>query len=259
MAPPGRKPPLLVLIVKSHDFARDLTVTTLGVLIALGIGEVVDEIRWKFRVAAAEAAMDAELGLVHGAYTEKVALQPCLNRRLSEVAEIVATARETGRLPDIKNISNPPDHGSFGDSWQLALSSDIPLHIDNRKLMRIATIWANARYFAEAAHRERDAFDRLALLEGHAGKVSQELLDEADKQLTEAQAATDASSGIGERDGEMLARNGIPAMLTETKALDSATLKKIVSGRNVCRPMLVDGKPYRLKGPVRTARLSTAS
>ena len=67
-------------IFRSHDFARDLTVTTLGVLIALGIGEIVEEVRWKLRIAANDDAMRQEAGLLHSVYIERTMLQPCIAR-----------------------------------------------------------------------------------------------------------------------------------------------------------------------------------
>ena len=60
---PARRRPLLARIFRSHDFLRDITVTTLGVLIALAVGEAVDEIRWQFRINATERVMREELGL----------------------------------------------------------------------------------------------------------------------------------------------------------------------------------------------------
>ena len=68
---PKRRRSLIGRIFRSHDFARDIVVTTLGVLIALGIGEIVEEVRWKFRIAANDKAMRAEAGLLHGVYVER--------------------------------------------------------------------------------------------------------------------------------------------------------------------------------------------
>jgi hypothetical protein len=250
-APPRRS--FWKRMFRSHDFARDIVVTTLGVLIALGIGELVEEVRWKFRIAASDRVMREELGLLRGAYVEKLALQPCISRRLSEISEVLADARRSGRLPAIANIAYPPNHGGFGDSWALALGTEVALHSDPRELMNTATAWANEKSFSGLVDRERDAFDRLLLLEGRAGPIEPATLLEAERQLTEAIIATDGSQYIARQDNQVLSENGIKAMITPTLPIDAAAVKQ-ARQRNLCRPLMVDGRPYQLKGEVRAPR-----
>lgn len=251
---PTARSNFIARILRSHDFVRDLTVTTLGVLIALGIGEIVDEIRWQIRIAATENAMRQEAGLLHAVYIERTMLQPCLARRLTELREVLAEARNSGRLPLIQNISAPPNRGNFGDSWNMMIGSEIPLHIAPRDLMATATIWVNEDGYSDMIDRERDAFDRLGIIENRAGPIGESLLTEAEKQLTEATIAGDVTYFIARQDSEELVRDKVPALYRPDTALDRKLLAAETRRRYLCQPLMVNGKPYRLKSPVREPR-----
>ena len=252
--PARRKRPLWRRIIQSHDFARDITVTTLGVLIALAIGAVVEELRWRGRSAAMDRITTEELGLLHSTYIEKIELQPCVARRLTELTEIIGAARDTGRLPLIEGISAPPNHGGFGDSWELTLGTETALHMSPRELMTTATAWANERSYSRLVDRERDAFDRLMILESRPGPISSDLLTNAEAALVEAKVASDSTLFIARQDQEVLRENHVPALWRPGEALDMKRLRQINARRRLCHPLKVDGRPYRLKGPIRVSR-----
>jgi hypothetical protein len=245
-----RKPPLFVRIVRSHDFLRDLTVTTLGVLIALGIGEIVEEIRWKFRVQAAEDAMEKELKLVNAIYREQLALQPCITRRISELSEVLADARRTGRLPDVRNVSYTPHHGSAGDSWTLLLGTEIPLHMEQGQLVGLATAWVNEDAFSENTASAREAFHQLRMIEGRAGPVSDNVLTVLEAALTKVQTVEYDAWYIANRDSRTLEEAGATPSLDPNEPWDEAKNRQRVRQRLICQPLQVDGKPYGLKGPL---------
>ena len=252
----ARQPGLAARIFRSHDFARDIVVTTLGVLIALGIGEIVEEIRWKLRIAAIDDATKEEAGLLHTVYIERQILEPCIARRLSELGELLREARATGRLPDIRNISAPPNRADYGDSWQVMLGTEIPLHVEPKKLMATATLWVNEDSYSDMVDRQRDAFDRLGMIENRPGPVSDNILTEAEKQLTEAIIASDTTFYIAQQDASVLTENKVPALYRPDTPLNRPLLQKESMRRYLCQPLEVDGQPYRLKGPVRQPRMS---
>jgi hypothetical protein len=244
-------------IFRSRDFLRDIIVTTLGVLIALAIGAGVDELRWQFRIDATERVMREEMGLVGAVYIERRMLQPCIARRLSELGEILSEARSTGRLPKVENTSYPPNHARFGDSWALMMGNETPLHIDPQKLINTATFWVNNSAYSSMVDRERDAFDRLSLIENRPGPVSDNILTELDRQLIEAMIASDSSLWIARQDSRVLAENGVAPLYRPNETLDKARMADQLRRRFICQPLRVDGRPYRLKGPVRQPRQPT--
>ena len=245
-----RRPSLLKRIFKSHDFARDITVTTLGVLIALGIGEIVEEIRWKLRVNAASAAMEKELALVNAIYHEQLALQPCITRRLSEVSEVLADARKNGRLPDVENVSYTPYHGPAGDSWTITLGSEIPLHMDRDRLIGLSTAWVNEDAYASNVLDARNAFRQLQMVEGRPGPVSDNVLTTVETALTRAKAVEYDAWYIANRDSQVLEESGIAPSFDPNRPWKENETRDQVRKRLLCEPLIVDGKPYRLKGPL---------
>lgn len=252
----GERRSLAARVFRSHDFIRDIVVTTLGVLIALGIGEIVEEVRWKFRIAATDEAMREEAGLLHTVYIERQMLEPCIARRLTELGEVLHDARVSGRLPLIRNISAPPNRADYGDSWQVMLGTEIPLHIEPRKLMATATLWVNEDAYSDMVDRQRDAFDRLGMIENRAGPVSENTLAQVEVQLTEATIASDTTYHIAQQDAGLLRENKIPALYRPDTPLNQTLLRQESRRRYLCQPLEVDGKPYRLKNSPRKPRQS---
>lgn len=235
-------------IFEGHDFFRDLLVTTLGVLIALGIGELVEEFRWKLRIEATEKAMNSELGLVYAVYLAEIELQPCVARRISELDEVISDLRRTGRAPAIANISFPPNYGGFGDSWALTTGSEIPLKMSPERVLQTATLWANEDIHTDLVNRLRDAFDRLLILENRPGPLPDGLLNATEQDLVTIKNAVGGIQFIARRDGDALKEKGVTPMFSPDVPLDRKILAAESPKRLICKPLLIDGKPYRLRG-----------
>ncbi|QNN66944.1 hypothetical protein H9L13_09850 [Sphingomonas lutea] len=85
-------------------FWGEVGIIVLGVLIALGAQQLASD--WDDRRRAREslAAVEAELALNAKSFEERTFQQPCMDRRLNELTQILADARRTGRLPRIDGI-----------------------------------------------------------------------------------------------------------------------------------------------------------
>lgn len=88
-----------------RDFATELVVVVLGVLIALGAQQAVDGWNTRRDVAAFRSALDEELALSLSTYRLRVAQGPCLRRRL---AQLDAWQR------DWRDGNGPAWHGPIG-------------------------------------------------------------------------------------------------------------------------------------------------
>ena len=106
-----------------REFAGEVGIIVIGVLIALGAGQVVEDLHDRQVAAQArenvrsEAAMD--LGFIQG----RIAAQPCIERRLAELSAILGKAGEGALQPQPTWISLPPTIPFFTGRWQAATAS----------------------------------------------------------------------------------------------------------------------------------------
>src|SRR6478672_6882711 len=76
-----------------REFAGEVGIIVLGVLIALGFEQIVEAARWRSEVGQFRTAVDHELGRNLGLYREIMRQRPCVSRRLIELEHYLADAK----------------------------------------------------------------------------------------------------------------------------------------------------------------------
>lgn len=108
-----------------RKFAGEVGIIVVGVLVALGAQQIVENWQSDSRARASIAAVDAELAVNAGVFEERTLQQSCEERRLSEMSAIISAARTTRRLPRIagigKSIARPTQRGA----WEEAQNSEV--------------------------------------------------------------------------------------------------------------------------------------
>ena len=93
---------------RQRKFAREVGSVVLGVLIALGLGEIATGIRWRFDAAEARSAMLTDFERDAGVMHERTLARRCIERRLGDVDRLIRQARQSGELPLVGIIGRPP-------------------------------------------------------------------------------------------------------------------------------------------------------
>ncbi|HEU0044729.1 hypothetical protein [Sphingomonas sp.] len=138
----------------------------LGVLVALGLGAIATEIGWRIEVRGARDAMAVELGELIGQGEERVTIDACVERRLDELARIVADAGQAGRLPPLGEPSAPPYRTWPVGVWQSTLSAQTAAHLDREVLDNYSTAYDFAEQIGFHGRRELDIWTSLYALSG---------------------------------------------------------------------------------------------
>ena len=164
---------------RHRKFGRDVGSVVLGVLIALGIGEIAEAIRWEVRAKTAETAIRTELSRDAGVFEERALIEKCLERRLGELNAIVAAARRSGQLPQIGEIGRPPLRPIEYAAWDSTSGSETLLHIDSERRKFLGLIYSQMGGYAERVFAEQEMWAALKVLENSPGAISDDLLADA--------------------------------------------------------------------------------
>jgi hypothetical protein len=137
-----------------REFVGEVGIIVLGVLIALGFEQLVQEIQWSDAVRKAHANIGTETELANYFFGFRTAASPCVERRLvsiNDVIENVASHKPVGRLESIG-----PDIGAgLSDSnWQAERAAQTLTHFDKRELDQLGGYYHPLDSVADAVFRE---------------------------------------------------------------------------------------------------------
>lgn len=227
-------------ILRSTDFYRDILVTILGVLIALGIGELVQAADWRSRAEAATRAIDAELTSNAATFEERVLLQPCLEKRMAELEAVYAGARSTHRLPSVGKFGATPYRGLETAAWDDAVNNGVLAHMEPRQKTRLATVYPTIENYNAFVMNEQTLWYRMQLMQNAEGPVSDAMLTEIGATLKELTYRVRLNSLLAEQLLTFTTRRGLtPDRSVFGNAATRETLAADVAARPICRPLAI--------------------
>lgn len=227
-------------------FLGEVGIIVLGVLVALAIGEVADDLRWDARAKDTVRSVRTEWAQNGGVFEERVLAQPCLDRRLVELKSIVREARQSGRLPNLSQIGRPPVRPLTTDSWKQVTASEVLLHIDPEQGRLFAAGYSQVERYISSVLLEIDMWAALRVLENNPGTISETLLADVETTLARLEDKSSQNSIVAKQEFESGRSIGIPAsyfLLLDREGTREDALKHL-RDRPICKALMVDGKPF---------------
>ncbi len=222
---------------RGRDFARELALIVLGVLIALGIGEVADAVRWRVRVHHAAASMRTESAGNRFNAVERRLVAPCLERRLAEIDTVLRMAWRSGSLPPADAIGRPAARPFETAAWDVATADGTVAHMDRGDARDVALTYEILQVFVRTSEEERDLWDTLSMLEQPGGRADSNVLATlSEARARAAQKAKDVTT-MAEQLDDLLAKHRVP--VEWGKYGDLAGLIRNARSRPICQPWQV--------------------
>ena len=88
-----------------REFAGEVGIIVIGVLIALGAEQLLENWHWRQRIDESDKALALELGELVGQAVVRVDESPCVEQRLDWLATVVDAAAASKRLPAIGRLA----------------------------------------------------------------------------------------------------------------------------------------------------------
>ncbi len=227
-------------ILTSTDFYRDILVTILGVLIALGIGQLAQDADWKRKATSGTEAIDAELAYNMATFAERAMIQPCLDRRTRQLEDIYAAARRTRQLPAIGSFGATPYRQLETAAWEDAVGNGVLGHFDPRQKAGLASVYPTIARYNEFVMEEQELWYRLQLIQNAKGPVSDSMLTDIGATLKVLTYRARMNGLLAQQLLQYSTGRGIKPNLTLFG--DKATLNSLaadVAKRPICQPLAV--------------------
>jgi hypothetical protein len=139
-----------------RQFAGEVGIIVLGVLIALAANELVDEWQWRTKVNRAEGAMRLELANDDApqAYG-RILIAPCLDAQIARIHDGAGRV-PAGELRQWAAAYSPPLRGWDSEAWKAALGSDVGSHMGPDRLVQWSLPYRLMQGLNDSNTRERD-------------------------------------------------------------------------------------------------------
>jgi hypothetical protein len=139
-----------------REFAGEVGIIVLGVLIALGAEQLVASIDMTLKVRRAEAAMRLELAQDDGpqAYG-RMLIGGCLDAKLARIHDGAGNV-PAGELRQWAVAYNPPFRTWDSEAWKTVLGSDIGSHMGPERLIQWSSPYRIIGSMTDRNQRERD-------------------------------------------------------------------------------------------------------
>lgn len=151
-------------------FVGEVGIVVLGVLIALGAGQVVEDLHWRGEARDFRAAVDSEVDYNLAAYDCRLGQSRCVERRLAELEEWSAEQRAGKASSLLREISYPLRLMPISAIWN-SRSADLSAHIPAEARLTYSDLYSAMANLWELEEAERETWLNLNGF-NHATKLS---------------------------------------------------------------------------------------
>jgi len=143
-----------------REFAGEVGIIVLGVLIALGAQQVVETIHGDAQAREFHRAVDDELAYDLGAYKQRLMLGPCVRARLAEIDHVIASDR-AGRPIRMHGLSRWPVSFSLRTSVGTGRTDEVVTRMPLQTRLAYASIYDDLANYDVHRIDERTAWQEL--------------------------------------------------------------------------------------------------
>jgi hypothetical protein len=143
-----------------REFAGEVGIIVIGVLIALGAEQVVETIHGQAQVREFRGAVDDELAYSLGSYKQRLMLGPCVRARLAELDQVIASD-QGGRMMPMHGLSHWPVSFSLRTSVWTGRTGDVDALMPLQTRLAYASIYDDLTNYDVHRVDERNAWQDL--------------------------------------------------------------------------------------------------
>lgn len=143
-----------------REFAGEVGIIVIGVLIALGAEQALETIHGNRQVREFRGAVDHEIGYDLGSYKQRLMLGPCVRARLAELDHVIASDR-AGRPIEMHGLSRWPVSFSLRTSVWTGRTGEVEARMPLQTRLAYASIYDDLANYDVHRVDERTAWQEL--------------------------------------------------------------------------------------------------
>ena len=158
-----------------REFAGEVGIIVIGVLLALAAEQVIETLHWRSEVADARRALNREVAYNLGAIVKRQQEAPCIDRRLQEIRALLAAPTARAGSKPRPPLGQPQLWRPRTNAWQTATTGQVAEHMPLNIRVGYAELYDEFNWYAQRAADETDAWSVLGELDDPGGLGPQDL------------------------------------------------------------------------------------
>jgi hypothetical protein len=154
-----------------REFAGEVGVIVLGVLIAIGLGQVVDMMRWRAEVRDARTALGDDMAQSNRVFAYRVAAHDCVARRLDRLNAIIEASAKHQPVPALGDVFPDIGNALFKNAWETSRAAQTLVHFDRKTLRLYGSYYLQLDNIGVFILREGEDWGVLRVLSGDPGRL----------------------------------------------------------------------------------------
>lgn len=148
------------------EFFIELGTITAGILIALGLEQLVEHVRWQYEVTEGRQAILAEIAANNDNLLGfRVAVAPCVDRQIHDIETTLAALERGEKPPGIKAFRPPPAALIRDSEWQSERASQVLIHFPRDELALMSRYYGQLPDFRGFEAEEGAPWRELSILQ----------------------------------------------------------------------------------------------
>jgi hypothetical protein len=152
-----------------REFAGEVGIIVVGVLIALGAEQVVETIHWQRTIDNERKALDSDVADAWNAMTARLVIQRCVDDRLNDLALVLGRHDRGEPLGIFAPIGRPSVWTASESALQMASADGSLSHMSLKSKQFYFGVRENYEAFAPVADEERTSWRELEALNDAGG------------------------------------------------------------------------------------------
>ncbi|MEJ5979302.1 hypothetical protein WG901_21795 [Novosphingobium sp. PS1R-30] len=147
-----------------RGFLGEVGIIVLGVLLALGAEELLDDWNWKRNIDEQRKSLDDDVKSMWDAMSARVVVQGCVDRRLNEIGEVIKRHDDQRPLGIVGPIGRPAVWSAGQGALRMATADGSLSHMSLRDKRRYFEVAEAYNTFVPSAVEERESWQVLQRL-----------------------------------------------------------------------------------------------
>ena len=154
-----------------REFAGEVGIIVLGVIIALALGQAVQAWQWHEDVKTARASIHREMAFDLAFFADRLRIAKCVDRHLADAEQRIEAVSSSGETPPSNaNLESPGRLILVGD-YEAQEAADNLVHFPSAELSALGAFYDQARFMSEWTENEDTAWNELELLSNGGTKL----------------------------------------------------------------------------------------
>jgi hypothetical protein len=154
------------------EFAREMAAVILGILIALALEQSVEAYHWGQRVEEGRKDLASEIRDQSRFYAYRVAVHPCVVRRLAELDAVLADLDAGRKVAPVAHFDRPRGFLNYANVWQALGAAGVLAHFNSKELVSYSQMYAAGGEISDWTTQQGQDWAAIQLLEGDPNRLT---------------------------------------------------------------------------------------